>query len=211
MRQVVVSEFVTIDGVFEDSGGVDGFAHGGWAFRYSRGPEGDQFKLDENLSADALLLGRRTYEGFAEAWSSRTDDSGFAQKMNSIPKCVASETLDRAGWNNSTILKGDLVHAIQGLIQEGDGTILVVGSGSIVRYLLEHDLADELRLMVFPTVLGSGGQLFAGVESPRDLTVMEIRPIGETALVSLGRARNEMTTPKKETVRTDWDEKGKKT
>ena len=189
MRRVVVSEFVTIDGIFEDPGGVDGFAHGGWAFRYSRGPEGDQFKLDEILSADALLLGRRTYEGFAEAWPSRTDDSGFADKMNSIPKYVASETLDRAEWNNSAILKGDLVHAIQDLIKEGDGTILVVGSGSIVRYLLEHDLVDELRLMVFPTVLGSGRQLFAGLESPRDLTTMESRLLGETALVTLVRMR----------------------
>ena len=187
--RVVVSEFVTIDGVFEDPGGVDGFAHGGWAFRYSRGPEGDQFKLDEILSAEALLLGRKTYEGFAEAWPSRTDDSGFADKMNSMPKYVASETLDRAGWNNSTILVGDVASAIRNLIQEGDGTILVVGSGSIVRYLLDADLVDELRLMVFPTVLGSGRQLFAGVESPRNLTVNEVRPLGETALVTLGRTR----------------------
>jgi dihydrofolate reductase len=188
MRRVVVSEFVTIDGVFEDPGGVDGFAHGGWAFRYSRGAEGDQFKLDEILSADALLLGRRTYEGFAEAWPSRKDDAGFADKMNSVPKYVASETLDRATWNNSTILTGDLVHAIQDLIQKGDGTVLVVGSGSVVRYLLDHDLVNELRLMVFPTVLGSGRQLFAGIGLPRDLTLKEVRPLGDTALITLGRA-----------------------
>lgn len=207
MRRVVVSEFVTIDGIFEDPGGVEGFAHGGWAFRYSRGPEGDQFKLDEILSAEALLLGRRTYEGFAEAWPSRTDDSGFAEKMNSMPKYVASETLGRSRWNNSTIIEGDLVHAVNDLMQEGEGTILVVGSGTIVRFLLEHDAVDELRLMVFPTVLGSGRQLFAGMESPRDLTVMEMRPLGDTALVTMGRARNEMTTPSRESVRTDSHER----
>ena len=108
MSKLVVSEFVTLDGVLEDPGGSEGFDRGGWAFQFERGPEGDKFKLDEALAADALLLGRKTYEGFAEAWPSRTDEVGFAEKMNTMPKYVVSTTLDEAGWNNSTVIKGDV-------------------------------------------------------------------------------------------------------
>ena len=156
MMRVVISEFVTLDGVFEDPGGVEGFTRGGWAFGYERGPEGDRFKLDEILEADALLLGRRTYEGFAEAWPSRTDESGFADKMNGIQKYVASRTLTKADWNNSTLISGDLIDQVRQTLAQGNGTLLVVGSGSIVRQLVSHDLVDEIRLMVFPTALGTG-------------------------------------------------------
>jgi dihydrofolate reductase len=187
MMRVVVSEFITLDGVFEDPGGVEGFTHGGWAFGYERGPEGDRFKLDEILEADALLLGRRTYEGFAEAWPSRTDDLGFADKMNGIRKYVASTTLTQADWNNSKVIASDLIDEVRQLVCQGGGTLLVVGSGSIVRQLLSHDLVDELRLMVFPTALGIGTTLFGGTERPSEFGIRDLQGFGATALITLDR------------------------
>jgi dihydrofolate reductase len=121
MGKIVVSEFITVDGVVEDPGGAEGFDRGGWAFKYERGPEGDKFKLDEVMASDALLLGRVTYEGFAAAWPSRTDDVGFADKFNSMPKYVVSNTLKDPSWNNSTVLDGDLAEAVTGLKQQFDG------------------------------------------------------------------------------------------
>ncbi len=182
MRRVVVSEFVTLDGVFEDPGGVEGFRHGGWAFGYDRGSEGDRFKLEEVLEAEALLLGRVTYEGFAEAWPSRSDESGFADKMNSIPKFVASRTLTHADWNNSRVVSGDLNDEVRRIVDEGDGILLVVGSGSVVRHLTAHDLVDEIRLMVFPTVLGSGATLFGGVQRPTSFALTDVRSFGATVM-----------------------------
>src|SRR3954454_6978624 len=145
MRTIVVSEFVTLDGVMEDPGGAEG-GRGGWAFRFERGDEGDKFKLDELLAADALLLGRRTYEGFAAAWPSMADEQGFAEKMNSMPKYVVSSTLEGADWNTSTVLKGDVAEEVSKLKQEVDGVILVAGSAQLVQAMLEHDLVDQLRL-----------------------------------------------------------------
>ncbi len=155
MRRIVVSEFITVDGVIEDPGGQHG-GIGGWAFEFDRGPEGDKFKLDEVMSADGLLLGRETYEGFAAAWPSMTDEVGFAEKMNGMPKYVVSSSLERADWNNSSIIRGDVV----GQISQLDGELLVNGSAQLVRTLIEHDLVDEYRLMVFPVVLGQGKRLF---------------------------------------------------
>jgi dihydrofolate reductase len=195
MMHVVVSEFVTLDGVFEDPGGVEGFSHGGWAFGYDRGPEGDRFKLDEILEADALLLGRKTYEGFAEAWPSRTDDSGFADKMNGIRKYVASTTLTRADWNNSTIISGDLIDEVRQIVRRGSGMLLVVGSGSIARQLLSQDLVDEVRLMVFPTALGTGTTLFGGTEHPSEFSIRGLQRFGATALFTLDRNRKTPDSP----------------
>src|SRR6266566_7611314 len=158
MGRIVVTEFVSLDGVMEDPGGSENFGQGGWSFKISRGDEGDKFKLDEALSSEALLLGRVTYEGFAAAWPSREGE--FADKFNSMPKYVVSSTLDEPEWNNSTVLKGDVAEAVSKLKQEQDGDIVVHGSGRLVQALLEHDLIDELRLMVFPVVLGSGKRLF---------------------------------------------------
>lgn len=169
-RRIIVSEFVTVDGVMEDPGGAGDFDRGGWAFRYDRGPEGDKFKLDEVMQADAMLLGRKTYEGFAQAWPDRTDEAGFADKMNSMPKYVVSATLGRADWTNSTILAGDVVAAVTSLKEQEGGDILVAGSGQLVRTLHRHGLIDEYRLMVFPVILGAGERLFgddAGVSSLR--------------------------------------------
>jgi len=138
MAKLVVSEFISVDGVMEDPGGSEGSARGGWAFQFNRGAEGDKFKLDETLSSAALLLGRVTYEGFAAAWPSRKNE--FADKFNSMPKYVVSSTLERASWNNSTVLRGNVVAEISKLRQRLDGDIVVHGSARLVQTLVEHDL-----------------------------------------------------------------------
>jgi len=153
MGRIVVTEFVSLDGVMEDPGGGEDFEHGGWTFEIDRGEEGDKFKIDEALEAEALLLGRATYEGFAAAWPSMEGE--FADKFNSMPKYVVSSTLEEAAWNNSTVLKGDVVEEVSKLRARPDGDIVVHGSAQLVQTLVEHDLVDELRLMVFPVVLGT--------------------------------------------------------
>ena len=160
MGRIVVTEFISLDGVIEAPGGGEDFEHGGWTFAIDRGPEGDRFKLDELVEAEAQLLGRRTYEGFAAAWPQMEDEAGFAEKMNGMPKYVVSSTLESAEWNNSTVLDGELAAEIAKVKEEVGGVILVAGSAQLVQGLLEHDLVDELRLMVFPVVLGSGKRLF---------------------------------------------------
>jgi dihydrofolate reductase len=187
MGKLVVSEFVTLDGVMEDPGGAEGFDRGGWAFRFERGPEGDRFKLDEVLEADALLLGRRTYEGFAEAWPSRTDEAGFADKMNAMRKYVVSTTLETAGWNNSTRIAGDVATEVAKLKDQPGGDILVAGSRTLVQTLLRHDLVDELRLMVFPVALGSGKRLFPDAAEMTTFELVETRPAGAVAILVLRR------------------------
>jgi dihydrofolate reductase len=184
MRRIVVSEFITVDGVIEDPGGQHG-GIGGWAFQFDRGPEGDKFKLDEVLAADALLLGRETYEGFAAAWPSMTDEVGFAAKMNGMPKYVASNTLERADWNNSTIIRGDVATQIAEL----DGQLLVNGSGQLVQTLIEHDLVDEYRLMVFPVVLGQGKRLFGDSGARANLRVTDTLRAGECLVVTYETAK----------------------
>ncbi len=134
-----------------------------------------------------------TYEAFAAAWPTRTDGSGFADKMNTIPKYVVSSTLRRTEWSNSTILTGDLAEQLRDLVRDGEGTILVVGSGAVVRELLDRDLVDEVRLMVFPAVLGHGATIFAGLGHPARLAVSGVQPFGETLLVTL--CRHEETAP----------------
>jgi dihydrofolate reductase len=187
MSRIVVSEFVTLDGVMEDPGGSEGMERGGWAFQFERGPEGDKFKLDEALASDAMLLGRKTYDGFAAAWPSRTDDVGFADKMNSMPKYVVSSTLDAPEWNNTTVIKGDVAEEVAKLKEQVDGDILVYGSAQLLDTLLEHDLVDELRLMVFPVVLGSGRRLFKDDSDRSPLQLAETQQLGETAVLTLRR------------------------
>src|SRR3954452_20228108 len=160
MGKIVVTEFVSLDGVMEDPGGAEDFKHGGWTFEFEGGDEGNQFKLDETLEAEALLLGRVTYEGFAAAWPSMRAPVGFADKMNSMPKYVVSTTLEDPEWNNTTVLKGDAVEQVAKLKQEIDGVILIGGSARLAQTLMEHDLVDEIRLMVYPVVLGDGKRLF---------------------------------------------------
>jgi peroxiredoxin/dihydrofolate reductase len=183
MRKLVVSEFVTLDGVMEDPGGAEGFRYGGWALRVERGPEGDKFKLDELLKAGALLLGRVTYEGFAKVWPSVTDEAGFGTRMNAIPKFVVSATLDQATWNNSTVISGDLVAAVTRLKEQRGGSILVAGSGQLVRELMRHGLIDEYRLMVFPLVLGTGKRLFGDGAEAIPLRLVEARAVGAGVMI----------------------------
>jgi dihydrofolate reductase len=177
MGRIVVTEFVSLDGVMEDPGGSENFAQGGWSFKISRGDEGDKFKLDETFASEALLLGRVTYEGFAEAWPSREGE--FADKFNSMPKYVVSSTLDQPEWNNSTVLKGDVVEEVGKLRQEQDGDIVVHGSARLVQTLIEHDLVDELRLMVYPVVLGSGKRLFGDTSDKKPLRLVDSKVVGD--------------------------------
>src|SRR6266571_3633229 len=159
MGRIIVSEFMSLDGVVEDPGGAEKFKHGGWSFKF-RDDQVPKYKLDELKASDSLLLGRVTYEEFAKAWPSRKDDVGFADKMNNIAKYVVSTTLKKVDWNNSRLIKGNIAEEVKKLKQEPGRDILVYGSGSLVNTLLQHDLVDELRLMVHPVVLGSGRRLF---------------------------------------------------
>ena len=156
--RLVVTEFVTLDGVMEDPGGAEKTPGGGWAFRFERGEQGDKFKLDELMEARVHLLGRVTYEGFAAAWPSR--EGPFADRLNTDPKYVVSTTLENPEWQNTTVISSNVVDEISRLKDEADGVILVAGSGTLVGTLLSEDLVDELRLMVFPTILGRGKRLF---------------------------------------------------
>jgi len=182
--KLVVTEFVTLDGVFQDPGGGETFDRGGWAFRFDRGAEGDRFKLDELTAADAQLLGRKTYEGFAAAWPSMTDEQGFAEKMNSMPKYVVSSTLRDPEWNNTTVIG---LEDVAKLREQPGGDLLVAGSGELVQALLERGLVDELHLMVFPIVLGAGRRLLGETEASIPLELVETRPAGETTIVVLRR------------------------
>jgi dihydrofolate reductase len=184
MGRLVVTEFVTLDGVMEDPGGAEEFAHGGWVFRFDQGPDGPMFKLDELQSADALLLGRVTYEGFAAAWPERTDEAGFADRMNGMPKYVVSSSLESPAWNNTTVLRGDPAEEVAKL-RERDGELLVAGSASLVNLLQRHDLVDEYRLMVFPILLGAGKRLFAEGAPPARLKVAESRMAGAVQILVL--------------------------
>ena len=159
MGRIIVTEFVSLDGVMEAPGGGEGFKYDGWTFEIERGDDGNQFKVEETMSSAALLLGRRTYEGFAAAWPER--DGEFADKFNTMPKYVVSSTLEDPEWTNSHVLGGDLVDEIRKLKGEVGGDIVVHGSATLAQGLLENDLVDEVRLMVFPVVLGSGKRLFA--------------------------------------------------
>jgi dihydrofolate reductase len=175
--RIVVTEFISLDGVVEAPGGGEDFQHGGWSFEIDRGSEGNKFKLDETLEADALLLGRVTFEGFAAAWPSREDE--FADKFNNMPKFVVSSTLDEPEWNNSTVLRGDVVEEVSRLREQQDGDIVVHGSPQLVQTLLEHDLVDELRLMVFPVVLGSGKRLFGETSDKKPLRLADSKMVGD--------------------------------
>jgi len=177
MGRIVVTEFVSLDGVMEDPGGSENFKYGGWTFEIARGDEGDKFKVDEALDADALLLGRVTYQGFAEAWPSRQGD--FADKFNSMPKYVVSTTLKEAGWTNSTVLRGDLAEEVSKLRQNHAGDIVVHGSAQLAQTLLERDLVDELRLMIFPVVLGRGKRLFGDTSDKKRLRLVDSRTVGD--------------------------------
>jgi dihydrofolate reductase len=181
MGKLVVTEFVSLDGVMEDPGGSESFRHGGWSFEFDRGDEGNQFKLDETMASDALLLGRLTYEGFAEAWPTR--DGEFADRFNTMPKYVVSSTLESPTWSNTTVLDGDLDETVTMLKERHDRDIVVHGSATLVQALLERDLVDELRLMVSPVVLGTGKRLFAETSDKKPLTLADSKVVGDGVVI----------------------------
>jgi dihydrofolate reductase len=169
MRKLIVTEFVSLDGVMEAPGGEVGYQHSGWVFPH-QSDEQMQYKLDEVMEADALLIGRVTYEGFSGAWPDR--DGPFADKMNGMPKYVVSSTLTDPEWNNTTVLRGDVADEVAKLKDGDGGPILVAGSRTLVHALYDHGLVDEYRLMVFPVILGSGRRVFP--DDAADKTVLEL-------------------------------------
>lgn len=174
MRKLIVTEFLSLDGVMEDPGGAGEFEHGGWTRSYWDDEIG-AFKYNELISCDAFVLGRVTYEGFAAAWPSQSDEAGFADRMNGLPKYVATRTLDRLEWNNSHPIRGDVAEEVARLKQQSGQDILIHGSGELTRSLIRHDLIDEYHLLVYPVVLGSGKRLFTdGVSA--SLRLIESRP-----------------------------------
>jgi dihydrofolate reductase len=187
MGRIVVSEFVSVDGVMEDPGGAEGTRNAGWTFRFDRGTDGDRFKLDEVLDAGGLLLGRVTYLGFAAAWPTMEDPVGFAAKMNAMPKYVVSNTLADADahWENSTVLRGDVRTEVAALKEKFDGDLLVNGSAALVQMLAQHGLVDEYRLMVFPILLGDGKRLFGDLDVAPLLDLHAMQKIGDDGIVVL--------------------------
>ena len=179
--RITVTEFVSLDGVMEAPGGED-FKYPGWTFEFDRGDDGNQFKLDETMAADALLIGKRTYESFAGAWPEREGD--FADKFNTMPKFVVSTTLGEAGWNNTTVLdSGDATAQVRRLKEEFDGEIQVPGSHRLVQELIEADLVDQVNLMVFPVILGTGKRAFEQFADRRKLRLKDSKVVGEGILV----------------------------
>jgi dihydrofolate reductase len=182
MARIVVTEFVSLDGVMEGPGGDDNFVRGAWTFEIERG-EGDQFKMDETRKSNALLLGRRTYEGFAAAWPSR--DGEFADKFNSMPKYVVSSTLEDPDWSNTTVLSGDAAEEVAKLREREEGEIVVHGSAQLVQTLIENNLVDELRLMVYPVVLGTGKRLFGETSDKVRLRLTDSRTVGDGVAIMI--------------------------
>ena len=187
MGKLVITEFLTLDGVMEDPGGQSDWDRGGWAFRFDRGADGDKFKFDELMAADVQLLGRRTYDGFAAAWPSMGQDE-FGRKMNGMPKVVVSTTLTDPDWANTTVIAGDLEHEIPALKGRYEGDILVAGSAQLVQSLLALGLVDEIRLMVFPILLGEGKKLFADEAPMAAFTLAESRQTGDCVTLVFVRA-----------------------
>ena len=182
MGRIVITEFVSLDGVIEDPGGAEDYRYGGWTFEIDRGDAGNAFKLEETMGTEALLLGRKTYEGFAEAWPQR--DGEFADKFNTMPKYVVSSTLEDPEWTNSTVLDGDdLAGAVATLKARHDGDVVVHGSATLAQALLDQGLVDELRLMVFPVVLGEGKRLFGPTGDKKRLRLSDSQTVGDGVVV----------------------------
>lgn len=177
MGKIVVTEYVSLDGVIQAPGGGEEYAHAGWTFAIDRGDEGEKFKLDETMGSEALLLGRVTYEGFAAAWPKMQNE--FADQLNGMPKYVVSSTLHDPEWTNTTVLSGDLVEEVTALRERLDGEIVVHGSAQLVQALIEHSLVDELRVMLFPVVLGTGKRLFGETSDKHSLELTDCKVVGD--------------------------------
>jgi dihydrofolate reductase len=191
MGKVVVTEFITLDGVIQDPGGSGEYDRGGWSFEYNRGEEGDKFKLDELIASDAQLLGRITYEGFAAAWPTMEDEAGFAEKMNSMPKYVVSTTITDPSWENTTVISENVPEEVAKLRDQVEGDILIAGSAKLIQTLVEHDLVDEWRLMVFPRIIGEGKRLFDDGLPVRKLKLTDDKALGPDGIRLLTYERGE--------------------
>jgi dihydrofolate reductase len=188
--KIVVTEFVSLDGVVEDPGGAEDFKYGGWSFEFDRGDAGNKFKLDETMASDALLLGRVTYEGFADAWPSREGE--FADRFNHMPKYVVSSTLKDPTWTNTTVIDGDLADAVAKIKRENDGDVVVHGSPTLAQALIEQELVDEVRLMVFPVVLGQGKRFFGETSDKKRLRLVDSQVVGDgVAILTYARPDSE--------------------
>jgi dihydrofolate reductase len=185
MGRIVVTEFVSLDGVMEGPGGDNDFVRGAWSFEFDRGEEGNEFKLDETMASDAMLLGRVTYEGFANAWPSREGE--FADRFNSMPKYVVSSTLNEPDWTNTTVVDGDLAEVVSELKGRHERDVLVHGSCQLVQELIDRDLVDELRLMMFPVVLGTGKRLFGDTTEMKPLKLAESKAVGDGVVILVYR------------------------
>ena len=182
--RIVVTEFVSLDGVMEAPGGEPDFKYPGWTFEFERGDDGNQFKVDETMEADGLLIGKKTYESFAGAWPER--EGPFADKFNAMPKFVVSSTLKDPDWNNTTVLgSGDATSDVRKLKEEFDGVLQVPGSHRLVQELIASDLVDQVNLMVFPVILGTGKKAFEEMPDRRDLKLKESKVVGDGVVVSI--------------------------
>jgi dihydrofolate reductase len=186
MGRIVVTEFISVDGVIEGPTGAESFERIGWTDAFSGGPEGNQFKWDETVASDALLLGRVTYEGFAAAWPSREGE--FADMFNAIPKYVVSSTLESPEWNNTTVLSGDIVEEVTELKGRYERDIVVHGSARLAQSLIEHDLVDALHLMVYPVIVGAGKRLFGETSATKPLRLADARAFGDAHMLIYERA-----------------------
>ena len=188
MGKLVVTEFISLDGVIEDPGGAEQTRHGGWTFTFDQG-DGGPYKGAELEAADAQLLGRVTYDGFAKAWPTMEGTGAFGEKMNAMPKFVVSTTIENPEWNNTTVLRGGegLVSEVDSLKRRFDGDILVAGSARLAQALFANDLVDELHLMVFPILLGGGKRLFADSAEATTLTLVDTKPTGDVVILTYRR------------------------
>jgi dihydrofolate reductase len=177
MGRIVVTEFVSLDGVMQDPGGAEDFKYGGWSFEFARGDDGDKFKYDEVLDSEAFLLGRVTYDGFADAWPQREGD--FADRFNKMPKYVVGSKADPSRWTNTTVLDGDPVEAVRRVRDDHSGNIYVHGSRQLAQTLFEADLVDQLNLMVFPVVLGTGDRIFGETSDKKKLRLVDSKVVGD--------------------------------
>ena len=177
-RMIIATNYVSLDGVIEDPVGMENSGLGDWTGPFTRGPAGDKFKLDELLESDAMIYGRRTYDGFAAVWPTIDDPQGFAKRINALPKYLASRSVTTPAWNNTTLLGKDLIGDIRKLKAQPGSNILIYGSASIVHALMAHGLIDQFTLMVYPIVLGSGKRLFPVGTSSR-MQLEESRQFGD--------------------------------
>jgi dihydrofolate reductase len=189
MGKIVVSDNVSLDGVVQDPAGDEGFRVGGWVGLIKDRPGLTKLALDEALGTEALLLGRRSYEWFAARWPSRSGE--LADRLNSLPKYVVSSTLENPEWNNSTVIKGDVLNEVSRLKHELEGEIVVPASFQLVHTLLEHDLVDELRLKVFPVVLGAGERLFGETSDKKTMRLVDTQTVeGDVIFLTYERVRD---------------------